>query len=980
MDSSPRSALFREIHKNTWLKRITSDVKKLTVGAKRSEKFWVVFCVHDDFDALLEGYMEPRMAPSHSPEWTVSLQQTQHISHALVPLEQEYEFVITLSSDVVRFSASSEIMQEWVDTLRSKLREMKILSPRENIYSKLPEIRPPLLPTRDPTSPLPAPPPVPAALVPGIERIVPPTTVAVTTAANTTSGQNTPTTSAMSNTLTQNLIAMLSSPIANLRQHTDDAQASGSSPRVAATTSTATPSGSSLTNGCASPAKKAAAKPSAKNIYSKLPEIRPPLLPTRDPTSPLPAPPPVPAALVPGIERIVPPTTVAVTTAANTTSGQNTPTTSAMSNTLTQNLIAMLSSPIANLRQHTDDAQASGSSPRVAATTSTATPSGSSLTNGCASPAKKAAAKPSAKVQQSLAKTFTDNVLADPNTCPPSTSTTQDVSTEASTSSNGATIDDRESDCTSVESLPIVPEPIVIPRPQTSQKRRQSPSRASQDAAAEGRSSSSSPKTNVTIIQVTNTAKSPEVPSEGISLNVSPEDSPELSNEHQFKYNVKINPSSDTSNKEVPKKKEKVEISSVHIPSTSAVAGHYGKICNVTEGPKVTVTTTNSNFATNISVEATPVAQGSVYEQVFITTTTAAPVTVTTATDTRVVNLLATQARSASHSDIHVTQPKSPPEASSSGTPRKDKKSPQKVPSRPMLTRGVTEAVISRPSRIDKNALGRGRCAPNGEEATTSMPKTRPQAVGAASGQDQRKRSSSTSDAQQSSRTARPAANVGTSSSARGTQAPPFRPPPEGSSQNIGRLTLREQQVMHMRREMMHPGGFFKKVSGWKQKEHPMLYNALHVGDQLISVGGVTVGSAADANKLIRSSLGLYVELIIRRVPFGRCYAIRRDLDGQCLGLVRDCATVVDLVPNSLAARHGLPQKAQTCDGLSLTFWVLTEINGRPLNLFAKENEVKDRLNAVGRDISILVQPSDLVAKLKKQLKSLRSHKDYIVQ
>uniref|UniRef100_A0A1B0GPL6 Uncharacterized protein n=1 Tax=Phlebotomus papatasi TaxID=29031 RepID=A0A1B0GPL6_PHLPP len=159
-----------------------------------------------------------------------------------------------------------------------------------------------------------------------------------------------------------------------------------------------------------------------------------------------------------------------------------------------------------------------------------------------------------------------------------------------------------------------------------------------------------------------------------------------------------------------------------------------------------------------------------------------------------------------------------------------------------------------------------------------------------------------------------------------------------------------------------------------------MLYNALHVGDQLISVGGVTVGSAADANKLIRSTLGIYVELIIRRVPFGRCYAIRRDHDGQCLGLVRDCATVIDLVPNSLAARHGLPPKAQTCDGLSLTFWVLTEINGRPLNLFAKETEVKDRLNAVGRDISILVQPSDLVAKLKKQLKSLRSHKDYIVQ
>ncbi|XP_033244300.1 uncharacterized protein LOC117186971 isoform X3 [Drosophila miranda] len=54
-------AQFREIHKNTWLKRLTTDGKKLTVGPKGAR------------------------------------------------------------------------MQEWVETLRSKLREMKILSPRENL-------------------------------------------------------------------------------------------------------------------------------------------------------------------------------------------------------------------------------------------------------------------------------------------------------------------------------------------------------------------------------------------------------------------------------------------------------------------------------------------------------------------------------------------------------------------------------------------------------------------------------------------------------------------------------------------------------------------------------------------------------------------------------------------------------------------------------------------------------------------------------
>lgn len=225
------------------------------VDFQKPERCWVVFCVHDDSEALLEGYSEPRLAASHSPDWTVSLQTTLHISHALVPSEQEYEFVITLLTETVRFNAPSwEIMQEWVDTLRLKLREMKILSPKENLYSKMPEVRPPLLPTRDPMSPLPAPPPIPAAIVPGVERVIPisssrnvtpPVTTSTVFAAVSAHSESTepvtidtvptanvetlPTTSlatsatpsvntsipstSMSNTLTQNLINMLSNPV-----------------------------------------------------------------------------------------------------------------------------------------------------------------------------------------------------------------------------------------------------------------------------------------------------------------------------------------------------------------------------------------------------------------------------------------------------------------------------------------------------------------------------------------------------------------------------------------------------------------------------------------------------------------------------------------------------------------------------------------------------------------------------------------------
>lgn len=60
---------------------------------------------------------------------------------------------------------------EWVDTIRTKLREMRILSPRENLYTRMPEARLPLAPTRDPNSPLPPPPAGPSVVVPGVERV-----------------------------------------------------------------------------------------------------------------------------------------------------------------------------------------------------------------------------------------------------------------------------------------------------------------------------------------------------------------------------------------------------------------------------------------------------------------------------------------------------------------------------------------------------------------------------------------------------------------------------------------------------------------------------------------------------------------------------------------------------------------------------------------------------------------------------------------
>lgn len=66
---------------------------------------WAVFCVHDDIHPFLELYMEQKMAAAHRPDWCVSLSPTLHISPTIVAHDQEFEFVITLPSDVVRLTA-----------------------------------------------------------------------------------------------------------------------------------------------------------------------------------------------------------------------------------------------------------------------------------------------------------------------------------------------------------------------------------------------------------------------------------------------------------------------------------------------------------------------------------------------------------------------------------------------------------------------------------------------------------------------------------------------------------------------------------------------------------------------------------------------------------------------------------------------------------------------------------------------------------
>ncbi|XP_021913804.1 uncharacterized protein LOC110826963 isoform X3 [Zootermopsis nevadensis] len=717
------SVLFREIHKNAWLKRLPSTDRKATGSfPKKGDRVWVVFCVHDDAEPFIEVYVDQKVAVMHRPDWCVSLNNCLHVSPTIYAQEEEYEFVVTLNSDVVRFTAPSwELMMEWVDTIRTKLREMRILSPRENLYTRMPEARLPLAPTRDPNSPLPPPPAGPSVVVPGVERVH-----------SESSDENVPPTqppgfdsvSLQIRTPTTSLYITQSEPSVYTRPH--------------------------------AVLSRAASFPESPVLISSLMSREP----SRGDTN---------------------------VTVIEVSDSQRVP----------HSAIPLDYEGVFNFNFIED---ALPSVPH-------AVPTGSS--------------------------TFHENL---------------DFREELEFSDNFYT-------------------PPVTPA-RTTEMRHQVPPSVTTDCDLT--SSIGNGQMEVT-------------------------DSGSSYYECVFLPNETQSPQSLDSH--------------ISIASNSVAGSRLGsEVVDVAPGPAETSSVRSlfpGNTVTEVRVQESVIA------------------TVPAFTDIQQRR----RRRSSSTSET----------ASSSGI------------SRVVRVAAVTGAERNRAATQRVDVGRRLQPAPHPYR-----------------------------QAQQAS----PGVNVEVLGS--------------------GRLTLREQQVLQLRREMLHPGGVRLQlrrkdctgsvalvdafgavwITGWKQRERPMLYNALHIGDQLLSIASIMVQSASDAQKLIRGATSLYVEFVIRRVPFGRVFAICREVEGQSLGILQEgnTAEIRDVIPGGLAASHGLTPRAQTCDGLSLTNWVITEINGRPLNLFFKDGEVRDRLNAVGKEISILVQPFDLIKQLKKQLKALRGYKEYIVQ
>ncbi|XP_060597687.1 uncharacterized protein LOC132751519 isoform X3 [Ruditapes philippinarum] len=215
-------------------------------------------------------------------------------------------------------------------------------------------------------------------------------------------------------------------------------------------------------------------------------------------------------------------------------------------------------------------------------------------------------------------------------------------------------------------------------------------------------------------------------------------------------------------------------------------------------------------------------------------------------------------------------------------------------------------------------------------------------------------------------------------------------------------MNLKQNQVDILKSEIESTGGLVKVLSkvhflsglalvecfskiwiaGWDVKKFPRLYDKFHIGDQLISINDVQVTDLSFAHKLVKNVKAENIEISIRRLPNAKVFAIQRSAEGESLGIKRDGGTaeILYIDPHGLAYRHGLVNKPMSMDSSGLSNWTLTEINMRPLNLFFKDSEIERRLLAVGKDISIVVQPSDFIKDLKKQLKKLKSYKDFLIQ
>ncbi|XP_063899397.1 WASH complex subunit 2 [Helicoverpa armigera] len=135
-------------------------------------------------------------------------------------------------------------------------------------------------------------------------------------------------------------------------------------------------------------------------------------------------------------------------------------------------------------------------------------------------------------------------------------------------------------------------------------------------------------------------------------------------------------------------------------------------------------------------------------------------------------------------------------------------------------------------------------------------------------------------------------------------------------------------------------------------------------GDRVAAVAGRAPRDAAHATRVITTASGHTVDILFHRVPLGKMYVInKRDQEPLGLRLDNEC-NITQATPGGACSRAGVPPPGA---------WAVTEINNRPVNLISGGEDDMNRLSRHGTEVSILIQPSAFVKKLRSALKANKS-------
>ncbi|KRZ45301.1 Golgin subfamily A member 4 [Trichinella pseudospiralis] len=231
---------------------------------------------------------------------------------------------------------------------------------------------------------------------------------------------------------------------------------------------------------------------------------------------------------------------------------------------------------------------------------------------------------------------------------------------------------------------------------------------------------------------------------------------------------------------------------------------------------------------------------------------------------------------------------------------------------------------------------------------------------------------------------------------------PPVLPP--RSMLSTMRISLREQETLQLNSEIHseHPVKFtlslenilriafvnisgFLWISGWHEVQGLInLRTFVHVGDRVMAIDGQPLNSESQLEECIKRSLDTsrQCEILLKRMPMARVFLFKRFCDGEDVGLILKNGKneILNVTQDSAAWRAGFRAKTESKLHPHLeTTWYITEINGRPINMFLKNGECKQRLSAIGREISVLVQPTDFIKAVKHHMTMKKHYRDFIV-